>query len=64
MFTGMSSIGFMIAHQKAAIVSFIFIEWKIKVQKDTVTLPRPHSTSKKEWKIQYITSTSERPEPN
>lgn len=44
----MSSIGFMETHQKAGVVSFIFIEWKIKAQEDRITLLRPHSSSWKE----------------
>lgn len=46
-FTGMSSIGFMDAHQKVEFVSFIFIEWKIKAQRDGMTLRRDSSSEKK-----------------
>ena len=43
----MSSIGFMDAHQKVEFVSFIFIEWKIKAQRDGMTLRRDSSSEKK-----------------
>ena len=39
-FTGMSSIGFMDAHQKVEVVSFIFTEWEIKAQRDGMTQDR------------------------
>lgn len=51
-FTGMSSIGFMEAHQKAEVVSFIFIEWKIKAQGDGMSLLRAHSSSEKKGETQ------------
>lgn len=41
----------MVAHQKAGTVSVIFIEQKIKAQENGVTLLRPHSPSKTQWKI-------------
>lgn len=34
----MSSIGFMDPHQKVGLLSSIFIEWKIKAQRDGMTL--------------------------
>lgn len=36
----MSSTGFMDAHQKAEVVSFIFTEWEIKAQRDGMTQDR------------------------